>query len=107
MKRLWIIGLAVTLAPGLWAQQPQAADTGEAGRLRAQIEQRFNDRVLEDLQLSPDQATKLRSTQEKFDAPHLVIFPAVAVMLAVLSFNFVGDALRDFLDPRSRIEIGL
>jgi peptide/nickel transport system permease protein len=42
-----------------------------------------------------------------FDAPHLVIFPAIAVMLAVLSFNFVGDALRDFLDPRSRIEIGL
>ena len=68
MKRLWIVGLAVTVAPGLWAQQPQAADTGEAGRLRAQIEQRFNDRVLEDLQLSPDQATKLRSTQEKFGA---------------------------------------
>jgi len=42
-----------------------------------------------------------------FDAPHLVIFPAVAVMLAVLSFNFIGDALRDYLDPRSRIEVGL
>src|SRR5271165_3074725 len=42
-----------------------------------------------------------------FDAPHLVLFPAVAVMLAVLSFNFVGDGLRDFLDPRSRIEVGL
>ena len=42
-----------------------------------------------------------------FDAPHLVIFPAMAVMLAVLSFNFIGDALRDFLDPRSRIEAGL
>ena len=42
-----------------------------------------------------------------FDAPHLVIFPAMAVMLAVLSFNFIGDALRDFLDPRSRIEVGL
>ena len=42
-----------------------------------------------------------------FDAPHLVLFPAVAVMLAVLSFNFIGDALRDFLDPRSRIEVGL
>jgi len=25
----------------------------------------------------------------------------------VLSFNFVGDGLRDFLDPRSRIEVGL
>src|SRR5580700_11189983 len=42
-----------------------------------------------------------------FDAPHLVVFPAMAVMLAVLSFNFIGDTLRDFLDPRSRIEAGL
>jgi peptide/nickel transport system permease protein len=42
-----------------------------------------------------------------FDAAHLVIFPAVAVMLAVLSFNFIGDALRDLLDPRSRIEVGI
>ncbi len=42
-----------------------------------------------------------------FDAPHLVIFPALAVMLAVLSFNFIGDALRDFLDPRSRLEAGM
>jgi peptide/nickel transport system permease protein len=42
-----------------------------------------------------------------FDAPHLVVFPAMTVMLAVLSFNFIGDALRDYLDPRSRIEAGL
>ena len=42
-----------------------------------------------------------------FDAPHLVLFPALAVMLAVLSFNFIGDALRDYLDPRSRMEAGL
>src|SRR5215467_4613350 len=42
-----------------------------------------------------------------FDAPHLVLFPAAGVMLAVLSFNFIGDALRDLLDPRSRIEAGL
>ena len=42
-----------------------------------------------------------------FDAPHLVFFPAAAVMLAVLSFNFIGDGLRDVLDPRSRIEAGL
>jgi peptide/nickel transport system permease protein len=42
-----------------------------------------------------------------FDAPHLVLFPAVTVMLAVLAFNFIGDALRDLLDPRSRIEAGL
>jgi len=42
-----------------------------------------------------------------FDAPHLVLFPALAVMLAVLAFNFIGDALRDYLDPRSRMEAGL
>lgn len=42
-----------------------------------------------------------------FDAPHMVAFPAIAVMLAVLSFNFIGDALRDYMDPRSRIEAGL
>jgi ABC-type dipeptide/oligopeptide/nickel transport system permease subunit len=28
------------------------------------------------------------------------------VMLAVLSFNFIGDTLGDVLDPRSRIEAG-
>jgi peptide/nickel transport system permease protein len=42
-----------------------------------------------------------------FDSPHLVLFPAATVMLAVLAFNFVGDGLRDVLDPRSRMEAGL
>ncbi len=42
-----------------------------------------------------------------FEAPHLVVFPAIAVMLCVLSFNFLGDALRDHLDPRTRIAAGL
>jgi peptide/nickel transport system permease protein len=42
-----------------------------------------------------------------FDAPHLVLFPAAAIMLTVLAFNFIGDGLRDYLDPRSRIEVGL
>ena len=37
-----------------------------------------------------------------FDAPHLVIFPALAMMTAVLAFNLLGDALRDWLDPRMR-----
>jgi peptide/nickel transport system permease protein len=37
-----------------------------------------------------------------FDAPHLVIFPALAVMTAVLAFNLLGDALRDWLDPKMR-----
>jgi len=42
-----------------------------------------------------------------FDSPHLVFFPAIAVMLCVLSFNFIGDALRDYLDPRTRMGAGL
>ena len=42
-----------------------------------------------------------------FDSPHLVIFPALAVAAAVLGFNFIGDALRDRLDPRTRLELGL
>ena len=37
-----------------------------------------------------------------FDAPHMVIFPALAVMTAVLAFNLLGDALRDWMDPRLR-----
>ena len=42
-----------------------------------------------------------------FDSPHLVFFPAIAVMLCVLSFNFIGDALRDWMDPRTRMSAGL
>jgi peptide/nickel transport system permease protein len=40
-----------------------------------------------------------------FDAPHLVVFPALAVMSAILAFNFLGDALRDRLDPRLRKDL--
>jgi peptide/nickel transport system permease protein len=34
-------------------------------------------------------------------APHLTIFPGLAIMLTVLAFNFLGDGLRDALDPRT------
>jgi peptide/nickel transport system permease protein len=37
-----------------------------------------------------------------FSAPHMVVFPALAIMAAVLAFNLLGDALRDWLDPRTR-----
>jgi peptide/nickel transport system permease protein len=40
-----------------------------------------------------------------FDAPHMVVFPALAVMLAVLAFNLLGDAWRDWLDPRTRSQM--
>ena len=42
-----------------------------------------------------------------FDSPHLILFPALAVAGAVLGFNFLGDALRDQLDPRTRLELGI
>jgi ABC-type dipeptide/oligopeptide/nickel transport system permease subunit len=35
-----------------------------------------------------------------FSAPHLVFFPGIAITLTVLSFNLLGDGLRDALDPR-------
>jgi peptide/nickel transport system permease protein len=34
------------------------------------------------------------------DAPHLTLFPGLAIALLVLGFNFVGDGLRDLTDPR-------
>ncbi len=33
-------------------------------------------------------------------APHMAVFPGLAIFLTVLSINFVGDGLRDALDPR-------
>ena len=35
-----------------------------------------------------------------FDAPHLTIFPGVAIATLVLGFNFLGDGLRDRVDPK-------
>jgi len=35
-----------------------------------------------------------------FAAPHLIIFPGIAIVLTVLAFNLVGDGMRDALDPR-------
>jgi len=35
-----------------------------------------------------------------FDAPHLTVFPGLAIAMLVLGFNLVGDGLRDRLDPR-------
>ena len=37
-----------------------------------------------------------------FNAPFLVFFPGLAIMMTVLSFNLIGDGLRDALDPRLR-----
>ncbi|MDQ3651527.1 MAG: ABC transporter permease [Acidobacteriota bacterium] len=35
-------------------------------------------------------------------APHALVFPGIAIALTVLAFNFLGDGLREYLDPRQR-----
>ena len=40
-----------------------------------------------------------------FSSPHIVVFPGIFIMLAALSFNLLGDGLRDALDPRARAMI--
>jgi ABC-type dipeptide/oligopeptide/nickel transport system permease subunit len=37
-----------------------------------------------------------------FDAPHLTIFPGLAIATLVLGFNFLGDGLRDQIDPKAK-----
>jgi peptide/nickel transport system permease protein len=36
------------------------------------------------------------------NAPHALIFPGAAIALTVLAFNFIGDGLREYLDPKQR-----
>lgn len=35
--------------------------------------------------------------------PHLILFPSLAIFLTILSFNFLGEGLRDWLDPQKRV----
>ncbi len=70
MKALLVLGFAVIFAPGLAAQQRdsvrQGRDTAEAAELRTMIEQRFSQRVQQELKLTNEQTAKLRNTQERF-----------------------------------------
>ena len=51
----------------------------------------------------PSWGSMLNSAQRFLSqAPWLAVFPGVAIFLCVLSFNLVGDGLRDALDPRRR-----
>jgi len=36
--------------------------------------------------------------------PHLILFPSLAIFLTILSFNFLGDGFRDYLDPRNKAQ---
>ncbi len=52
---------------------------------------------------SPSWGSMLNSAQRFLtQAPWLAVFPGLAIFLCVLSFNLVGDGLRDALDPRGR-----
>jgi Spy/CpxP family protein refolding chaperone len=69
VKAFLVLGLAVILAPGLSAQRDsvrQRPDSAQAEQLRMQIEQRFSQRVQQELQLTNDQTAKLKNTQERF-----------------------------------------
>lgn len=72
MRKFIILSLAVLTASGLAAQQRdsvrQRSDTADTERLRARVEQRFSERVQENLNLTPEQTTKLRASQEKFSS---------------------------------------
>jgi peptide/nickel transport system permease protein len=49
----------------------------------------------------PEWGTMLGAERNQvFTAPHLVFYPGLAIILVVLSFNLLGDGLRDALDPR-------
>ena len=53
---------------------------------------------------TPDWGLMVSSGQRLiFDAPHVPFFPGVVITLTVLAVNFVGDSLRDRLDPKKRV----
>jgi peptide/nickel transport system permease protein len=39
-----------------------------------------------------------------YDAPWVSLFPGIAIVITVISFGFVGDAIRDAFDPSGRSE---
>jgi peptide/nickel transport system permease protein len=50
---------------------------------------------------TPSWGRMLQESQEfLFSAPRLAIFPGVAIAIAVLGFNLLGDGLRDRFDPK-------
>ncbi len=53
---------------------------------------------------TPSWGNMLQRAQEYiWNAPHLAVFPGVFIFTTVLSFNFLGDGLRDALDPRLKL----
>lgn len=43
-----------------------------------------------------------RGLDTLYNAPHVLFFPGIAIALTVLAFNFIGDGIREYLDPKQR-----
>lgn len=52
---------------------------------------------------APSWGTMIDDARQYFATyPHVLFFPGVAIALTVLAFNFLGDGLREYLDPKQR-----
>ena len=52
---------------------------------------------------APSWGTMLNEAHDTLStAPHIFFFPAISIALTVLAFNFIGDGLREYLDPKQR-----
>jgi peptide/nickel transport system permease protein len=99
--RIWWAHLLPNIIPPLLVQ----ATVGLAAAILAESTLSFLG--LGVLQPTPSWGSMLNDARNHlFDAPHLVVSPAVAIMLAVFSFNLLGDALRDWVDPQTKRALG-
>lgn len=52
---------------------------------------------------APSWGTMIEESRQYFAIyPHVLFFPGIAIALTVLAFNFIGDGLREYLDPKQR-----
>jgi peptide/nickel transport system permease protein len=52
---------------------------------------------------APSWGTMIEEARQLFSVyPHVLFFPGAAIALTVLAFNFIGDGLREYLDPKQR-----
>ena len=52
---------------------------------------------------APSWGTMIEEARQYFaNYPHVLFFPGIAIALTVLAFNFIGDGLREYLDPKQR-----
>ena len=52
---------------------------------------------------APSWGTMIEEARNFFSIyPHVLFFPGAAIALTVLAFNFIGDGLREYLDPKQR-----